>query len=85
MILSNFELKRAILEFLMKKGRWGANYFPLQTLINWFSKKVERDGKRVKEILKQLLHEELLLIYKKGKVVSLNPHKKEEILKIITT
>jgi hypothetical protein len=40
-------VRAAILEFLIKKGRWGAHYFPIDTLVNWMGRKVERNGKRL--------------------------------------
>ena len=79
MKLSDYEIKKALIEFLLKKGRWGSNYFPLESLINWFSKKVERDGKKVKECIKKLVKSEIFLIHKKGNAISLNPKKKDWI------
>ena len=83
MKLSDLELKSAILTFLFKKGRWGRHYFPLESLINWFGKKVERDGKRVKECVKKLVKAEILLVHKKGNAISLNPRKKDLIEKFL--
>ena len=77
------KLEKAIIEFLIKKGRWGSNYFPLQTLVRWFSYKVEKDGKEVLRAIKKLVKKEILLIHKGGKTISLNPHKFKEIAKII--
>jgi len=39
MILSDDQVKVAILEFLVMKGRWGAHYFPIDTLVNWMGGK----------------------------------------------
>jgi hypothetical protein len=47
MILGDEQVRAAILEFLIKKGRWGAHYFPIDTLVNWMGRKVERNGKRL--------------------------------------
>ena len=71
------------MEFLVKKARWGSNYFPLQTLTSWFGRKLESNGKRSKKAVKELLKEELLLIHKRGETISLNPHKKEEVIGLI--
>jgi hypothetical protein len=77
------QVKASILEFLLKKGRWGARYFPRETLIRWMSKKVRRNGKRVKTCLRELVNEGYVLIHKKGKTVSLNPMRSREIIDFI--
>jgi hypothetical protein len=80
--LSDLQLKAAILVFLLKKGRWGGYYFPLDTLVNWFGKKV-RNGKRIEKIVKDLVNERYLTLYKRGATVSLNPARSEEIVDFI--
>jgi hypothetical protein len=45
--ITDQQIKASILEFLMKKGRWGAHYYPLDTMVRWLGKKVMRNGKRV--------------------------------------
>lgn len=80
--LSDLQLKAAILEFLLKKGRWGAYYFPPDTLINWFSKRV-RNGKRIEKIVRELVSKRCLTLYKRGATVSLNPARSEEIVNFI--
>jgi len=52
--ITDQQIKASILEFLMKKGRWGAHYYPLDTMIRWHVKKVMRNGKRVRVCLKDL-------------------------------
>ena len=47
MILSDEQVRATILEFLIKKGRWGAHYFPIDMHVNWMGRKVERNGKRL--------------------------------------
>ena len=81
--LTDEQVKAAILEFLLKKGRWGAHYFPTATLINWFSRKVKRNGKRVRSCLRNLVRRDFLLVHKRGKTVSLNPFKRRDILEFI--
>ncbi len=76
-------MKKAIIDFLMKKGRWGNHYFPLETLKRWFSKKVEKNGKTVDKAINSLIKEGILLFHKKGKTVSLNPSKIKEINEIL--
>jgi hypothetical protein len=68
---------------LVKKGRWGSHYFPLETLVNWFSKKVKRNGKRVRKCLKELVNQGYVILYKKGGTVSLNPTRSSEIMEFI--
>jgi len=73
MLLSDEQVKAAILEFLVKKGRWGAHYFPIDTMANWMSRKVERDGKRVRASLKELAKQGYIILHKRGGTASLNP------------
>ena len=84
-MLSDREVKAAILEFLIKKGRWGAHYFPTDTLVNWMGRKVEKEGKRVKACLKELANEGYILLHKKGETASLNPAMIEKIQEMIKT
>lgn len=78
--LNDEQVKASILEFLLKKGRWGAHYFPLDTLIRWMSKKVRRNGKRVKACLRDLVNEGYVLIHKRGETISLNPVRSKKIM-----
>jgi hypothetical protein len=73
MLLSDEQVKAAILEFLVKKGRWGAHYFPIDTMVNWMSRKVERDGKRLRTSLRELAKQGYILLHKRGGSASLNP------------
>ncbi|MBS7623872.1 hypothetical protein KEJ39_09435 [Candidatus Bathyarchaeota archaeon] len=77
------EVKAAILSLLEKKGRWGAHYFPLDTMINWLGRKVKRDGKRVNRCVEDLAKEGFVLLHKKGNTVSLNPSRSQEIVALI--
>jgi hypothetical protein len=81
--ITDQQIKASILEFLMKKGRWGAHYYPLDTMVRWLGKKVMRDGKRVRVCLKDLVNEGYVLIHKRGEAVSLNPAMSEEIIEFI--
>ena len=81
--LTDEQVKASILEFLVKKGRWGARYFPLETLVNWFSKKIRRDGHRIRGCLRDLVNEGYILVHKKGKTVSLNPARTMEIMEFM--
>ena len=77
--LTDQQIKAAIIEFLIKKGRWGAHYFPIETQVNWLGKKVRRNGKRVRNCLRDLVNEGFLLAHKRGGTVSLNPARRKEI------
>jgi len=81
--LTDQQVKAAIIEFLLKKGRWGANYFPLETLVNWLGRKVRRNGRRVRSCLRDLVNEGFLLVHKRGGTVSLNPTRSKEIEEFI--
>jgi hypothetical protein len=72
-MLSDERVKAAILEFLIKKGRSGVQYFPVDTLVNWMGRKVERNGKRVRACIKQPAKQGYILMHKRGGTVSLNP------------
>jgi len=81
--LSDRELELAIIEFLVKKGRWGKHYFPLETPINWFSKKIQKNGKVLRRCIKSLTKGGIILLHKKGNTISLNPAKAKEIRNLI--
>jgi len=82
-VLTDGQLRAAILEFLIKKGRWGAHYFPLDTLVNFLGRKVKPNGKRVTRIVKELVREGYLFLHKKGETVSLNPSRSSEIVEYV--
>jgi len=82
-ILSDEQVKASILEFLLNKGRWGAHYYPLDTLTRWLGKKVRKNGKRVRVCLRDLVNEGYVLIHKRGETVSLNPAMTKEIIDFI--
>jgi hypothetical protein len=81
--LTDEQVKASILEFLVKKGRWGVHYFPLETLVNWLGKKVRRNGKRVRKSVKDLIDESYILVHKRGGMVSLNPTRTKEIAEYV--
>ena len=78
-LLTDGQVKAAIMEFLVKKGRWGAHYFPIDTLVNFLGKKIRRDGKRIRKCIQDLVDEGYVLLHKKGKTISLNPARSREI------
>ncbi|MGQ9468348.1 MAG: hypothetical protein ACUVTD_00730 [Nitrososphaerales archaeon] len=77
------QLKASILEFLIKKRRWGSYYFPTATLVNFLSRKIKRNGKQVRKSIEQLISEGYVLLQKKGKTISLNPTRSREIMEYI--
>ncbi|MFO7967388.1 MAG: hypothetical protein R6U44_07295 [Archaeoglobaceae archaeon] len=72
------EIMADIMNKLLRRSCWGTKYLPLDTLVNWLSKKVKKNGKRVDRIIKYLVSEGYLITHKKGKTVSLNPRKSRE-------
>jgi len=81
--LTDEQVKASILELLLNKGRWGAHYYPLDTLVRWLGKKIRKNGKRVRACLRDLTNEGYVLIHKRGETVSLNPVMSREIMEFI--
>ena len=63
---TDFEVRALILDWLVRHGRWGSHYFPLDTLVNKLSHVVEKDGKRIRRNIKDLLDEDYILSHKRG-------------------
>jgi len=80
---SDAEIKADIMNKLVRRGCWGGNYMPIDSLVNWISKKIKRDGKRIKRLIKELVKEGYLLLHKRGKTISLNPSTNREIIEYI--
>lgn len=80
---TDFELRALILNWLERHGRWGAHYFPLDTLVNKLAHVVKNNGKRIRRMVKELLDEGRILAHKGGSTVSLNPTKSGEIAEYI--
>jgi len=81
--ITDAEVRAAILSLLEKKGRWGAHYLPLDTMIHWLGRKVKRDGKRVNRCVEELAKEGYIFLHKKGNTVSLNPSRSQEIIEYV--
>jgi len=77
------ELEVLVINFLFRRGRWGNYYFPLTTLVNWLSKAIKNNGKYLIKSIKELIKKEIIMVHKRGKAISLNPYKKEEIERIL--
>jgi hypothetical protein len=63
---ADYEFRAPILDWLVRRGRWGAHYYPLDTLVNRLSQAVKNNGRRVRRIVKELLEEGYILAHKKG-------------------
>lgn len=81
--LTDKQLQAAMMKFLVKKGRWGAHYYPVDTIVNWLGRKVRRNGKRVSRMIRDLVNNGYLLLHKKGETVSLNPARSKEIMEFL--
>lgn len=81
--LTDEEIKADMMNKLLRKSCWGAKYLPLDSLVNWFAKKVRRNGKRVRRVIRTLVNDEYLLLHKRGRTVSLNPMMSREIVEYI--
>lgn len=77
------QLRIAIMRFIAMKGRWGAHYYPIDTIVNWLGKKVRRNGKRVRKTIKELANSGYLIVHKRGETVSLNPARSKEIMELL--
>jgi hypothetical protein len=80
---ADYELRALILDWLVRRGRWGAHYYPLDTLVNRLSQALKNNGRRVRRIVKELLEEGYILAHKKGETVSLNPTRSRDIAEYI--
>lgn len=77
------ELRALILDWLKRHGRWGAHYYPLDTLVNKLSHVVRNDGKRIRKIIRELLNEGFIFSHKGGDTISLNPTRNKDIIEYI--
>ena len=77
------EIKADLMNRLLRRNCWGARYLPLATLVNWLSRKVRRNGRRVRDAVDQLIKEGYLISHKKDATISLNPARSKEIVEYI--
>ncbi len=77
------ELKALILNFLMRKTRWGERYFPIDTMANWLGQVVQNNGKNVRKKVDELAKEGFLILWKRNTTASLNPRAKHEIVEYV--
>ena len=80
---SDSELRALIMDWLQRHGRWGAHYFPFDTLVHKLSHIVKNNGKRIRRMVKALLDEGYVLAHKRGETISLNPTRSKEIAEYI--
>lgn len=80
---SDEELEALILNFIMRKGRWGEHYFPIDTMSNWFGQVVKNNGKNVRKKAKELAKDGYLILHKGNTTASLNPQAKQQIMEYI--
>ena len=77
------EITADIMNRLMRRNCWGAKYLPLDTLVNWLSRRVKKNGKRIKKIVRELVNDGYLLLHKGGRTISLNPAMSKEIIEYV--
>ncbi len=77
------ELKALILNFIMRKGRWGKHYFPIDTMTNWLGQVVQNNGRNVEKKVRELAGDGYLILHKRNTTASLNPRAKREIMEFI--
>ncbi|MGQ9597551.1 MAG: hypothetical protein ACUVQY_07350 [Thermoproteota archaeon] len=81
--ISDDEIKADIMYRLLRKHCWGAKCLPLSPLINWTSKQIRRNGRRVRRCVEELTKQGYVLLHKKGEAISLNPTKSRDIAEYI--
>jgi len=80
---SDIEIKADIMNRLLRRHCWGAKYLPLDTLVNWLSTQIKKNGKRIRKCVEELAREGHILFHKKGDTISLNPTRSREITEYI--
>lgn len=76
-------IKSKILRLLVLKRKWLHSHTPLTNVVKWIY--VKHNGKRIKKLIQELRKEGTILIKPThyGEEVSLNPQKKEEIVRLV--
>lgn len=77
------EVKADIMNKLLRKNCWGAKYLPVDSLVNWLAKRVRKNGKRIRRIVRVLVNDGYLLLHKGGRTVSLNPIMSKQVVEYI--
>lgn len=81
--MSDDQIKALILNYLRRRKRWGASYYPRQKLVKYLGMDVLGDGKEVSRGLDELIKDRWIRTLKKGDTVSLNTRCISEISKHI--
>ncbi len=81
--LSDREVKAYILRKLKNRCCWGGKYKPTISVASWAEGKIKRNGKRVKKLIDELVKDRFLYTKKRGNVISLNSHRKKQVMKYI--
>jgi len=81
--MGDAEIKVDIMNRLLRKHCWGAKYLPLDTLVNWLSKQMRRNGKRVRRCVAELAEDGYVLFHKRGETISLNSVRSREIIEYV--
>jgi len=81
--MGDAEIKADIMNRLFRKHCWGAKYLPLDTLVNWLSKQMRRNGRRVRKCVEELAEEGYILFHKRGETISLNPVRSRDIIEYV--
>jgi len=77
------EIKAEVMNRLLRRRCWGARYLPLDTLVNWLSRQIRKNGRRVRRCVEELAKEGYVLFHKKRETISLNPARSREVVEYI--
>lgn len=77
------QIKAEILDKLMRRGRWGGHYLPVDTLVNWLGKGVKGNGSRVRNMIVELHRGGYLLTHKGGRTISLRSDRQQDIYQFL--
>lgn len=77
--MTNDQIKALILNYLLRRKRWGGKYYPKQKLVRYLGQDVLNDGKDVTRRLDELIKDRWVFHGKKRKTISLNPSLTREI------
>ena len=77
--MTDEQVKALILNFLLRRRRWGARYYNRQRMVRYLGQDVLRDGKTVSRCIDELAKSRWINLHKKGDTVSLNGSYVKEI------
>jgi hypothetical protein len=73
------QIKAIVMDKLRKRGCWGGKYNPTDSLTRWLSRRIKRNGRKVRAAVRQLVNDGYLILHKRGETVSLSPSRSREI------